>query len=250
MKYSFTLLFALLLFSSCVDKNPELNEEDYRLAQQEYEKMKAEIDGGNEAFFTEHKNEVFNKINLFKRLKDSTNVFENVNKKEGFYLENVKLQAINFKIGNIDGEKVIFLPKNKTGKSLFNYKLSEPYEALYYCEKHEEKCSHLKAEVLQEFIDIKYVFVLNGYRVLEPKIIDGSSFQSGLFIGDITVYDIDADKPIYNYVINASNNDEVSYASFGNDNKMLTDLYLQNDFNDNIYKSIVEATEKHFNFSE
>ena len=186
MKTFFIVFLSLFILTSCVDKNPQLNEEDYKKEQQEYELRKAKLEGGNKSFFIENKEAIFNKINLFKKLKDTATVFEDVNDAEDFYLNEIKLQSINYNIGNKEGLKVVFIEKEKDGKPAFYHKLEEPYDALYFCETNDkDKCSNLDLNVIKEFLDIKYVFVVDGYRLMEPKIIGTKSFESGLFIANI-----------------------------------------------------------------
>ena len=68
MKTFFIVFLSLFILTSCVDKNPQLNEEDYKKEQQEYELRKAKLEGGNKSFFIENKEAIFNKINLFKKI--------------------------------------------------------------------------------------------------------------------------------------------------------------------------------------
>jgi len=249
MKTFFIVFLSLFILTSCVEKNPQLDEADYKKEQQEYELLKAKLEGGNKSFFIENKDEIFSKINLFKKLKDTATVFEDVNDTEDFYLNDVKLQSINYNIGNKEGLKVVFIEKEKEGKPSFYHKLEEPYDALYFCETNDKgKCSNLDLDVIKEFLDIKYVFLINGYRLMEPKITGSKSFESGLFIADIVVFDIENNKPIYNYSVSATNNEEISVVSLGKGAYDLSDHYLTNDFNKNINQNMREETEKHFNF--
>lgn len=251
MKISLIVFISLFILTSCVEKDPQLSEADYRKEQQEYEQLKAKLEGGNKSFFLENKEAIFSKINLFKKLKDTTTLYENVNNTEDFYLDDIKLQAINYNIGNKEGLKAVFLEKEKDGTPSFNRKLEEPYDALYFCESNDEdKCSNLDLDVIKEFLDIKYVFIINGYRLMEPKITGSKSFESGLFIADIVVYDIDNDKPIYNYSVSATNNEEISVVSLGRGAYDLSDHYIANDFNNNINENMRVETEKYFNFSD
>lgn len=249
MKTFFIVFLSLFILTSCVEKNPQLDEVDYKKEQQEYELLKAKLEGGNKSFFIENKDEIFSKINLFKKLKDTATVFEDVNDTEDFYLNDVKLQSINYNIGNKEGLKVVFIEKEKEGKPSFYHKLEEPYDALYFCETNDkDKCSNLDLDLIKEFLDIKYVFIINGYRLMEPKITGSKSFESGLFIADIVVFDIENNKPIYNYSVSATNNEEISVVSLGKGAYDLSDHYLTNDFNKNINQNMREETEKHFNF--
>ena len=251
MKTFFIVFLSLFILTSCVEKNPQLDEADYKKEQQEYELLKAKLEGGNKSFFIENKDAIFSKINLFKKLKDTATVFEDVNDAEDFYLNDVKLQSINYNIGNKEGLKVVFIEKEKEGKPSFYHKLEEPYDALYFCETNdEEKCSSLDSDVIQEFLDIRYVFIIDGYRLMEPKKMGMKSFEPGLFAADIVVYDIDEDKPIYNYSISATNNDEISVVNMGGRAYDLTDHYLINDFNKNINENMRVETEKYFYFSK
>ncbi len=249
MKTFFIVFLSLFILTSCVEKNPQLDEVDYKKEQQEYELLKAKLEGGNKSFFIENKDEIFSKINLFKKLKDTATVFEDVNDTKDFYLNDVKLQSINYNIGNKEGLKVVFIEKEKEGKPSFYHKLEEPYDALYFCETNDkDKCSNLDLDLIKEFLDIKYVFIINGYRLMEPKITGSKSFESGLFIADIVVFDIENNKPIYNYSVSATNNEEISVVSLGKGAYDLSDHYLTNDFNKNINQNMREETEKHFNF--
>lgn len=246
MKNVIYILAIALLLISCVDKSPKLNEDDYKIAQQEYETLKSQLSVDKEAFYNENKVALKKKINLFRTLKDSTTVFNDVNDAEDFFLDSISLRSINFKASrNSKGTNAVFI--SKSDKDFMTFPLKEDYERLYWCETNDTDgtCESINSAILKTFLEVKYVFVVNGYRLIEPTLSDKDNFESGLFIATILVYDIDKEAPLYQYSVSATNNEKVSYMQ---NSFMKTNLItlLKRDFENNISKSIWEGTQKHF----
>lgn len=244
------LLLALFLCFNCINKTPDVDEEEYKKTQLEYEALKQELSISKDAFFTENKDSLIKKVNLFKRLKDTVTVFENVNKDSLFFLKEVQLTSLNYSLGRQTkvGEKVVFLPK-RAEKFADVLSFYETYKQLYSCEDNNiEACKGMKTAVLKEFLDIKYAFVFEGYIIIEPSLDAKDSFASGLFFGSVLVYDLVKNKPLYQYSFTATNSEEISYREGGILSEKPIEV-IKRDFNSNISKAFREKTKKHFNFN-
>jgi len=266
MKNILTLLLISISFFNCVNKNPSLNEEDYKKEQLEYEALKKKINGDKTAFFNDNKEAIMEKIRLFKKLKDTATTFSNVNTDSTFFLKDVNLNAINytlFEFGlrrndkmlkstskrNNKSEKVVFLPKREENYSKY-YSFKEEYEQLYACEENaNQSCEHMEVKVLKEFLDIKYAFIFEGFTIIKPSLDKKDSFSSGLFYCDVLVYDIINNKPLYKYSFSATNSKQISYRESNKSylNEKPIDV-IKNDFRKNIRSALYKETKKYFNF--
>lgn len=247
MKHVYLALLLFALCFSCIDKKPELSAADYKKKQEDYERLKTELSKDKTAFYNENKDSLMAKIELFKKLKDTATVYTNINEDETFFLDSEPIKAINFH-GSADAQiKAVFLTKGDD--SFTNHKFNEPYSRLYVCAENEEdkSCSSLQSAVLENFLALKYAFVIDGYRLMEPDIEGEDGFSSGLFLGSILVYDLQKDSPIYEFTFTASNSDEVKYMTGGYMDQNPQHV-LNRDFEANIIESIKENCKKHFNF--
>lgn len=261
------LLCSIVLVCSCVDKNPELDEEKYKQLQLTYENDKSSLETNKTEFFNTHKATIVHKIELFKKLKDSTNAFTGVNVDSTFYLKGVHIKTINFprsfthssaeqfkqsllgkrSVGtkNDGAEKAIFLPKQ--GNEFAENNFVESYSNLYGCDlaKIDSECANMSVERLQEFLDLKYAFIIQGYRMVEPSLEDSKNFTAGIFFATIVAYDLTTEKPILSFSSVATNSDEVSYRKGGYLNQKPTEIIKQ-DFEQSIKKELGKSCLKHF----
>ncbi len=251
MKNTFILFIASFLLFNCVNKNPSLNEEDYKKRQLEYETLKKKLSVNRSLFFEENKDSIMKKIRLFKKLKDSSTVFSDVNTDSLFYLKNAQLYATNYRTGSLkQGDKAIFLPKNDE-KVFENTSLPENYEQLYSClEDLEQSCKYMETDILKSFLDIKYAFIIQGYKIIKPSIENKTNFKSGLFFSTILVYDLVKNKPLYKYSFTATNSEQISYRD-SNRSYLREDPIdaIKRDFNTNILVAFRKESKKHFNFN-
>ena len=231
MKNSLLLFTILVLCFSCVDKNPKIEESKYLAMQQEYEAEKSEISNARADFLSENKVHMSKKLEFFKKIKDSSATSDQVLRDSTFYLADTPIKLINFPISltqkfvisntrglqNSEEEntksKAIFLAKdgNEFAEAAFN----ESYRDLHICEDDTEGnlCSELKINELEVFKDLKYAFVIDGYRISEPALEDSKNFTPGLFFASIVVHDIEKNTAILQFNIAASNSEEVQYLS-------------------------------------
>lgn len=252
MKNTFTLLICSFIFFSCINKNPKLNEEDFKNEQLAYENIKKKVNENKVQFFNEHRDSLMKKIRLFKKLKDTATVFKNVNSDTTFFFKNVRLNAINYNLGikSIEGKEAIFLNRTMTAPISKYKSLSESYAQLYSClDTDDESCTYIEKPFLQQLLDIKYAFVIDGYTLIEPNIESKKSFQSGLFVGSVLVYDLIHNKPLYRYAYSAQNSEQITYREQRSYFKEKPLDVIKDDFENNIIVSFRKATKKHFNFN-
>ncbi len=245
------LTFCINSFFNCVNKAPSVNEEDYKKEQKEYEVLKEKLTIDKSEFFKENKEAIMKKTSLFKKLKDTATKFSEVNTDSTFFLKDVTLNAINYRIGRSkEADKIVFLPKRQENISRY-YQFKEAYEQLYSCEENaNESCENMKVGVLKEFLDIKYAFVIDGYTIVEPSIDKKDSFMSGLYYGSVLVYDIINDKPLYRYAYTGTNSEQISYRDSGNSFMKQNPIdVIKNDFEKNVSSALRKETKKYFNFN-
>ncbi len=250
MKNTLILLTISILFFNCVNKTPNLSEEDYKKEQLEYEALKKKLSADKSVFFKKNKDSLMKKISLFKKLKDSSTVFSDVNIDSLFYLKNVQLHSDNYRAGRLkQGDKAIFLSKND--KKIFERtSLPENYEQLYSCLENNQSCKYMETAILKDFLAIKYAFIVDGYTIMEPSIQDKSNFKSGLFFSTVLVYDLVKNKPLYKYSFSATNSKEISYRDSNRSYlKEKPRDVIKRDFNNNILLSFRKESKKHFNFN-
>lgn len=253
-------LAILVLFVSCVNKTPELNEEEYILFQQEYEANKKKSTEQKEQFFAEYKDEIKLKLDLIESLKDSTRTFDVEIKDEDYFLDGLTLTPINNKSirGSYYREEpsndesaasinVVFLAVN--GNDFAEYKYEEPYNKLYDFDFETSNTSELEVDYneLKQFVDLKYAFISQGYRVMEPTLGADDTFESGMFFGTYVFYDLVNNKPLYSIVTSASNSEEISFTENKYYKRKEIDV-IKGDFEMNITTEITKSLKKHFVF--
>jgi hypothetical protein len=192
-------------------------------------------------------------------LKDSTTKFEEVNSDPEFYLPARSLRAINYNKGkNLHGnsessvlntgvDKIVFLPVE--GNEFAENSYEEAYQYLYDCDFVGDDCSTISTDILKDFVDLKYAFIIKGYRITEPKIQPDDTFESGLFMAMITVFDITNSKAIYQFTSVASNSEEVSFREDGFLSQE-PQHEIERDFDGNIGSEIWKSVQTHFNITK
>jgi len=262
MKNLLFLLSSLLFFSACIDKDPKLDEAKYMSMQQEYEANKNEIASVKTSFYNDNQETLSKRIAMFRKIKDSSNQFTGVSTDTTYFHQKDALRMTNFPMqlgrnftiprtsgskAKIDAKTAIFIAKD--GNAYAEGAFSAFYEELFDCEpnKISAACTDLKVAKLQDFLNLKYAFVVAGHTLTEPSLEGSSNFSPGIFVANIIAYDLSEDKPILNFSVVATNSDEVSYREGGFLSANPLDE-IKGDFRVNIQKALWEGCKKHFNF--
>ncbi|WP_449619019.1 hypothetical protein [Spongiimicrobium salis] len=262
MKNNLLLLSVFLVSLSCIDKNPKIDESKYIAMQQEYESEKSDLASVKTNFLSANKASINEKLLFFEKIKDSAYSSDQVLLDSTYYLSDTPVKLVNFPMSlkqrfvmsttrtsrNTDDDtrqKAIFLARQ--GNEFAEKAFSEHYQEIYPCEDSLEGnlCSDLKMNDLKTFLDLKYAFVVDGYRITEPALEDSKNFTPGLFFAAVVVHDIEKNEALIRFNIAASNSEEVQYREGGYlDEDPLKKI--QSDFEINIKKEIWAACQKHF----
>ena len=263
MKLFNLTIITFLLFTSCVDRNPELDEDDYIEFQAKYESYIKNVSTDKAEYYAAHKVELQEKIELFKTLKDSTQVFEDANEADDFYFNDVILNAVNYSsslydmannhnnrrnLNNSDKKvaKVAFLPVNNNEYAISKYR--ESYDLLYNCDfNDDEACGLIEKGILESFLNVEYAFIFQGFDLMQPTLEGSESFSSGMFFGSIVFYDLKAKKALYKFSFSATNSEEISFQETKY-SRSDPQIHLDRDYQTNISKAISTAIKKHFTF--
>lgn len=257
MKYISLLLLSLLVISCSHRK--EYKADTYQKMQLEYENEKAELTEAlvkanvdKEKLFKDNKSELIKLVKLVDKLKNSKTNFENVNTDTTYTKKDVLMYPINFglasrkknKHSNIPMVNAIFIEqgvKSSNKESKFRNYL----ESLKSCLASEDdnECLQIKSDKMQNFLDIKYAFVVKKMMRTEPKLMK-EGFEGGMYIANIICYDIKQDKPIYSFLAMAGNSEQIRV----NEQYNSARTRIKEDFEINIKKGILEACREHFVF--
>lgn len=261
-----TLLFSSLLFS-CVSKSPEVDETKYLTAQKEYEQKKETLTKSKGLYFKENSPAIIAKINNLHKLADSTNTFHEASNDSTLFYRSAAINFINFpshivtdknksvslsnfefrakQKSNLPSRSAVFIAKENNKFAKQNIK--DVLVDLYSCTNTplDITCTSLNEEELEQFKDISFAFIIEGYSVMDPRLDDADNFSSGLFFATITAIDVEKNYPILKFDVSATNSNKIEYREGGFMNESPSQK-ISEDYRKNIRKALIAACKKHF----
>jgi hypothetical protein len=252
MKNILIVVLALAFVASC-DGKKNFKDEDYKQQQTEYEKKKAELNKSNGQFYKENKQKLMDLVEILIQLKDTTKSFGKISKDTSFFKKDVVMKSLNFSISSFQNPGQAEKQPIAEAQAFFVHRLrhdataeyfSDPLKELETCyeSKNDLPCMKMKEEDLKAILNLKYAFVVDDIIKIEPKLKMSSEFDTGLYFGSITCYDITSKKAIYSFIVTAQNSEKVSSFEGG------LESAIKIDFKQNIRAALEKDCLKHFIF--
>ncbi len=223
----------------------ELDPDVYKQQQAEYEQEKERLTATRGVFYKEHKEELMSLTETILMLKDTATSFpDDIPSDSNYFLRGeslVKLDEYPKTRADANIARAAFVVRNKVEDSDKNYKLLDELCACKLSNS-DLPCLKLSDLKLTNILNLKYVFVIDEWLKMNPKM-KGSGFEGGGYVATVTCYNVKRKTFDYRYTVIAQSSDQV-YTTTGYSGQRK----LQNDFDLNIRKEYVKSLNKHYRF--
>ena len=255
MKKLLPVFILLILSTSCVDKNPDLDEAIFKKEQQDYEAKKKNKLASNQEYLIEHGAVIQERLKTIYKVQDSAFDFTGISTDTTFFLSGKRLAISSTgsfpkksQNNQVESRSKILVVNRRNG-TFKESRYVDPYERLYMCmDNFEDLCDDTDLIVMEELVATHYVAVIEELMRMTPSIESKGNFNGGLFIARIKIYDVLNDKPLIQITASATNSDELSYREGGYLSENPSSV-IKRDFEMNIYSSIEKALRRHFTLS-